>query len=65
MTQDLTTFLATLGPAQAAHRPWPRHILDRAGGWRCSTAWRSADWSLLGLWGESRASGDRASGAAG
>ena len=31
MTQDLTAFLATLGPAQAAHRPWPRHILDRAG----------------------------------
>ena len=33
MTQDLTAFLATLGPAQATHRPWPRHILDRVG-WR-------------------------------
>ena len=55
MTQDLTTFLATLGPAQAAHRPWPRHILDRAGWLALLDGLGGADWSLLGLWGESEA----------
>src|SRR4029077_871378 len=52
MTQDLTAFLAALGPAQAAHRPWPRHILDRAGWMALLDHLASADWSLLGLWGE-------------
>ena len=55
MTQDLTAFLATLGPAQAAHRPWPRHILDRAGWLALLDGLAGADWSLLGLWGESEA----------
>src|SRR4051812_15236790 len=53
MTQDLTAFLAALGPAQAAHRPWPRHILDRAGWLALLDRLTSEDWSLLGLWGES------------
>jgi Ni,Fe-hydrogenase III large subunit len=52
MTQDLTAFLATLGPAQAGHRPWPRHSLDRAGWLALLDRLASSDWSLLGLWGE-------------
>src|SRR4051812_38544815 len=55
MTPDLTAFLASLGPAQAGHRPWPRHSLDRAGWSALLDRLASSDWSLLGLWGESEA----------
>jgi Ni,Fe-hydrogenase III large subunit len=51
MSQPLTAFLVTLGPAQGEHRPWPRHQLDRAGWLALLDCLASADWSVLGLWG--------------
>ncbi len=47
--------IVSRGAAVAAHRPWPRAVLD-------GEAWRAAaarlgetDWTLLGLWGEAAA----------
>ncbi|MFZ0693221.1 MAG: NADH-quinone oxidoreductase subunit C, partial [Alphaproteobacteria bacterium] len=43
------------GAAVAAHRPWPRAVLD-ANTWRDAIARISeTDWTLLGLWGEATA----------
>jgi Ni,Fe-hydrogenase III large subunit len=55
MPEDLAAFLAALGPAQADHRPWPRHALDRAGWQALLDRLAVSDWSLLGLWAESEA----------
>src|SRR5260221_4603263 len=53
--ETLQLFLAVLAPAVEGHRPWPRFSLDEAG-WRLLvTRLATADWSLLGLWGESDA----------
>ncbi len=52
MSPDLPTFLSSVGPAEPDHRPWPRHRLDRAGWQRLVDQLALADWSLLGLWGE-------------
>src|SRR5260221_6477055 len=53
--ETLQHFLAGLAPAVEGHRPWPRFSLDEAG-WRLLvTRLATADWSLLGLWGESDA----------
>src|SRR5258708_11969338 len=54
---SLPDYLAFLGNGFAVegHRPWPRFVLDEEG-WRAlATRLESADWSLLGLWGESDA----------
>ncbi len=49
---DYLAFLGT-GFAVDGHRPWPRFVLDEEG-WRALVArLATADWSLLGLWGES------------
>jgi Ni,Fe-hydrogenase III large subunit len=54
-TPTLRQFLAALAPPVELHRPWPRFVLD-ATGWRALIArLATADWSLLGLWGESDA----------
>jgi Ni,Fe-hydrogenase III large subunit len=55
MSQDLLPFLLSLAPAEASHRPWPCHRLDRAGWLRLREALAGSDWSLLGLWGEAAA----------
>src|SRR4051794_37188130 len=53
--ETLHNFLAGLGSPVEGHRPWPRFRLDEAG-WRALTArLETADWALLGLWGESDA----------
>src|SRR5258708_18455352 len=53
--ETLQRFLAGMAPAVEGHRPWPRFSLDEAG-WRLlATRLETADWSLLGLWGESDA----------
>jgi Ni,Fe-hydrogenase III large subunit len=51
---SLPAFLAAIpgSRAVAAHRPWPRFVLDEAG-WRAlADALATTDWSLLGLWGD-------------
>ena len=55
MIRDLPTFLAAHGAPQANHRPWPRYLLDRPGWVKLIQELGSADWSLLGLWGEAEA----------
>jgi Ni,Fe-hydrogenase III large subunit len=51
--EPLQHFLAGLGSPVEGHRPWSRFVLDEAG-WHALTArLETADWSLLGLWGES------------
>src|SRR6266851_3519863 len=57
MTEDplsLPDFLAFLGSGLAVegHRPWPRFVLDSDGWGALVARLESADWSLLGLWGE-------------
>src|SRR5215470_4238461 len=52
VTTDLSSWLAALRPAQAEHRPWPRHLLHRTEWLALLERLASADWPLLGLWGE-------------
>ncbi|MGE5145840.1 MAG: hydrogenase expression protein HypE [Candidatus Eiseniibacteriota bacterium] len=43
------------GATVAGHRPWPRVALDAAGWRRLRDALAEADWTVLGLWGETGA----------
>jgi len=44
--------LARIGRPVPGHRPWPRHVTDRAGWLTLIERLGVSDWSLLGLWGE-------------
>ena len=52
MKRDLLPFLADHAARVPAHRPWPRHLLDHDGWLGLIGQLESADWSLVGLWGE-------------
>jgi Ni,Fe-hydrogenase III large subunit/Ni,Fe-hydrogenase III component G len=49
-------FLAGLGPV-ADHRPWPRVVVDEARWLALRDRLATADWALLGLWGDRSAAG--------